>query len=648
MATVIDFGVAKAIQQPLIDEQVETKAFQVLGTPKFMSPEQVDCDVADIDTRSDVYSLGVVLYNLLVGQMPYQEDSFTKGAYFNIVQTIRDSEIIPPSTQLAKDVDAAERIAVQCQTDVRTLRRLLRSDLDWVVLKCLEKDRSDRYETASALAADIQHFLEHEPVTARQSSFTYNLKKFALRYKGRVFAASLVVFALGIGLISSLVLYGMAQRRAEEVLRLSDIQLLNSLETDLKKLPATDYSIRKSEMQAWLDRAQPVVLRLPIHQQTLARFEQLRDEILADSADLDNSSEDEPFAFENPEQQWEYENLGNLVAELTEFRGENGALARVQTWIERTPSAAAIDKAWEVVIADVDEVHSQSHLTRLPYLFPFRKNPQTGLWEFVDLRFGLMPRVDESGKVIVSSETGVIFVLVNGGTFQMGSPPDEIGHLPEESLHEVTISPFFISKYEMTIDHWLRAGYDIAMGEPELMVPVSTTWFKAYRFCRRFGYALPTEAQWEFACRAGTTGPYSGTGVLDEMGWFLENSDDRLHRVGEKHPNQFGLYDMHGNSIEWCFDRYDPNFYLSALATGLNPVNPPGNIDDNGDVDESLLVECVIRGGPFLGKAAYARSGDRFSSQQNTLIKQNGFRPVIHIPVRSPANAQLPASADTL
>ncbi|MCA9063328.1 MAG: protein kinase [Planctomycetaceae bacterium] len=628
-ATVIDFGVAKALQQPLIENQVQTTDFQLLGTPKYMSPEQAEMNTMDIDTRSDVYSLGVVLYELLAGHLPYPPDAFSHRSYFAIVRSIRESEVRPPSVQLMNHEDAAE-VAAQRQTDVRALQKVLRGDLDWIAMKCVEKKRADRYETTSALAADVRNYLNNEPVSARQGGFFYSLRKFALRYKVQVIAASLIVLALGFGLVSSLTLYRMAERRAQEVLRLSDIHLLNTLEEEMDSLPSMDYAKRSETMELWLERANRLTTRLAIHQETLKKFEDQKVQLQRQSVQTSRGgSEPKAFQFDNPEQQWLYENLQNLVAKLTQFQEPDGPIAVVRNWKDRTPSQEAIRTRRNAFMSDVVRLRPDLSPASHPHLYPYAKNSTTGLWEFVDLRTGLVPELDDHGQAVVSADNGILFVLIPGGTYLMGSPLDEPGRLPNEEQHEVTVTGFLIARYEITIGQWAAVMKDVPPGATNDLLPISATYFHACEYCQLMQYQLPSEAQWEYACRAGTTGPFSGTGILDEMGWYKDNSDNRLHVIGGKLPNQFGLYDMHGNSLEWCFDEYIEEFSDSAGVPEVNPVHVPQNHRNDGTFDQSAPVECVLRGGPFLGKEAYCRSADRFHSAQDALIKQNGFRPVI-------------------
>jgi serine/threonine protein kinase/tetratricopeptide (TPR) repeat protein len=196
VAKVIDFGVAKAIGQQLTDKTVYTQMAQMIGTPLYMSPEQAGQSGLDIDTRSDIYALGVLLYELLTGTTPFDEDRLRKASYDELVRIIREEEPPRPSTRISTLGQAAATVSAQRQSDPRRLSQLFRGELDWVVMKCLEKDRNRRYETAGALALDVERYLRDEPVEACPPSAGYRLRKFARRNKGPVLAGCLILLTL--------------------------------------------------------------------------------------------------------------------------------------------------------------------------------------------------------------------------------------------------------------------------------------------------------------------------------------------------------------------------------------------------------------------------------------------------------------------
>jgi eukaryotic-like serine/threonine-protein kinase len=193
---VIDFGVAKAVGQQLCDKTVYTRFAEMLGTPLYMSPEQAEMSGLDIDTRTDVYALGVLLYELLTGTTPFEKERLKEASYDEMRRIIREEEPARPSARVSTLGQAAATVSANRQSDLRRLSQLFRGELDWVVMKALEKDRNRRYETASAFAADVQRYLHDEPVEACPPSAWYRLCKFARRHKAALRAASVVALAV--------------------------------------------------------------------------------------------------------------------------------------------------------------------------------------------------------------------------------------------------------------------------------------------------------------------------------------------------------------------------------------------------------------------------------------------------------------------
>jgi tetratricopeptide (TPR) repeat protein len=193
---VIDFGVAKALGQELTDKTLFTSFAQMIGTPLYMSPEQAGMSGLDIDTRSDIYSLGVLLYELLTGTTPFRKERFQQAAYDEIRRIIREEEPPKPSTRLSDSKDSLPAISAQRHTEPAKLTKLVRGELDWIVMKALEKDRNRRYETANGFAMDLHRYLADEPVQACPPSLGYRLRKFARRNRGKLAAAGVLALAV--------------------------------------------------------------------------------------------------------------------------------------------------------------------------------------------------------------------------------------------------------------------------------------------------------------------------------------------------------------------------------------------------------------------------------------------------------------------
>jgi len=212
---VIDFGIAKATSQRLTEKTLFTEFRQFIGTPEYMSPDQAEISGLDVDTRTDIYSLGVLLYELLTGTTPFDGATLRKASYGEIQRIIREVEPEKPSTRVATLAAKGTDIGVLRQAEPATLSKLIRGDLDWIVMKAMEKDRTRRYETANELANDVQRHLNYEPVLAGPPSVTYKFSKFVRRNRAAVIAGTLVGVALVVGL--SLATVGFVQATRAKV-----------------------------------------------------------------------------------------------------------------------------------------------------------------------------------------------------------------------------------------------------------------------------------------------------------------------------------------------------------------------------------------------------------------------------------------------
>ena len=230
---VIDFGIAKATAQQLTERTVFTQQGQMIGTPEYMSPEQAEMTTVDIDTRSDVYSLGVILYQLLTGKLPFDPHELRSKGYSEIQRIIREEDPPRPSTRLTtitrdpgQQLDS-KAIAQARQTTIDSLSSVLRRELEWIPLKALRKDRTERYSSCESLARDVRRYLDGEPLEAGPLTNTYRMRKFIRRNKGSFTAACLITLSLLLGVVfSTLFAFEASRQRDRAVERLDGLRTL--------------------------------------------------------------------------------------------------------------------------------------------------------------------------------------------------------------------------------------------------------------------------------------------------------------------------------------------------------------------------------------------------------------------------------------
>jgi serine/threonine protein kinase len=242
---IIDFGVAKAINQQLTEHTLVTAFAQIVGTPLYMSPEQAELSPLGVDTRSDIYSLGVLLYELLTGTTPFDKDRLHSASYDELRRIIREEEPPRPSARISTlAADLATTVAEHRRTDARRLRQTVRGELDWIVMKCLEKERNRRYETPNSLARDIERYMHDEPVQACPPSTAYRVRKYARRNKTLLAAGGAIAAALVVGLGLSTWQYFRATTEGARAKAVSEFlqEMLASSNPDQTK--GSQYSVR--------------------------------------------------------------------------------------------------------------------------------------------------------------------------------------------------------------------------------------------------------------------------------------------------------------------------------------------------------------------------------------------------------------------
>ncbi len=238
VAKVIDFGVAKATDQRLTERTMFTQYGSIVGTLEYMSPEQAEMSALGVDTRSDVFALGVLLYELLTGTTPLEHASLRQAGYAEILRRIKEEEPPRPSTRLSASRDALPSISAQRRTESAKLAKSMRGEVDWIVMKCLEKDRTRRYETANGLARDLERYLADEAVEACPPSASYRLRKFARKHRTALATVSAFAALLFLGAVVS-VWQAFRARQTERIARVArDRALVAELVADVSRSEA--------------------------------------------------------------------------------------------------------------------------------------------------------------------------------------------------------------------------------------------------------------------------------------------------------------------------------------------------------------------------------------------------------------------------
>ena len=666
---IIDFGLAKAMGQKLVEATLFTETGQVVGTPEYMAPEQADPTNQDIDTRTDVYSIGVMAYEVLTGQLPFTTQQLRGGGLMEAQRVLREVDPPKPSTSLSKLGESASAIATARRMTPSALRRTLKSDLDWVVLKALEKDRARRYESADALSVDLQRYLDHEPVLAGPPSTWYRAQKLVRRYRTQFVSLALVLCALGAGLALAVVSWNEAETRrieAEEQRLIATDNLKNfqrlrdavRLQQFTRRAKAFTETSRDADgMETWQRAIAAWLAGMDDHQESLAALR-------ARGA----KETDSTYRFEDPADQFLHDALQKLVADLAAFRGEQGeekAVANKLRWARqaRQKTVDAHQDRWQKAIAELADHPKFSGKPIAPQegLVPLGVDPDTGdqkLQAFAFLR-SAGDGYDLSKPWEVDANSPIVFVLLPGAQTMIGNPAKD-AMKAEAPQQQVTLAPFFLAKHELTQAQWTRlwerpnpsvksaATIKNSYSEKMWFHPAENmSWLEASELAARHGLSLPTEAQWEYGCRAGTTTQWHFGDTLEDVApdnkgrfnaadgfksrealqLYFEDSeyfpelDDGWPFHAPVHafePNAFGLYNMHGNVAELTRDAYAP---YDGIAR-MNLTRAIGDAELLGAPGGNV----VHRGGNWFKRMEAARSFTRKRLSVDTRSDQVGVR----------------------
>ncbi len=646
---VLDFGVAHA-QQFDMNSVAQTRTGAVIGTLWYMSPEQV-AGKSEIDARSDVYSLGVLLFELLTGQLPYP-------------------------VQGCSVLEAAQVIQRDEATRLTSLTPTLPREVDHIVGQALEKEPGRRYPTAQALGDDLRAAIAGHPVMARGPGVVRRFRKWAVRHPAATGAMSATAVALVV--LVWLLIQAIearkdadtnavaAQQREKEakaattlaeergrqlegerqsLLGLSDLKRVRDLEAEAETL----WPVRPdlvSPLTAWLDRAREVLDNRPAH------------EALAE--DLSGNRGTMASLLNSTERAWWLETLQILTQEM-------GSLYQtVQSISQRLDSAKTIEQRtlidcqepWDHAItyaADPDGPYAGLELFPLLGLVPLLEDPDSELLEFWHVESGEEPGRDpDTGQFLMTPESGIVLVLIPTQTFVMGTqredplaPGYDPWHVTANGPpHRVTVSPFLISKYEMSRGQWRRimnaspslyGRYSAQTPEAGRAYPVETvTRRQVARALHRYGLSFPTEAQWESAARAGeettwwfgdelvdfgtlgNVGDWSAQEASVNLTWSIEEWRDGYHGpapLGAFPPNWFGIHEITGNLREMCLDEYSMTFFASSPE--VDPVC----------LDSGEEFGFLSKDGDFASAASDSRPASRKSVAWDFLSSFNGVRP---------------------
>ncbi len=515
---VIDFGIAKATNQRLTEKTLLTRYAHFIGTPAYMSPEQAQMSGLDVDTRTDIYSLGVLLYELLTGATPFDAETLRKAGYTEIQRIICETDPLKPSTRLGTLGQALTDIAQYRQANPESLRKLLKGDMDWIVMKCLEKDRTRRYETAHGLAEDIERHLRNEPILAHSPGLLYRIQKFWQRHRQHITMAAVVTILLA-GLIITVWMY---------------LQSVNARRVQWAQGEALPEIIKLIEQQDYRE-AFSLAKRAKEYIPNDLALNELWSRICKDYSISTIPTGASIFyrEYSSDDAQWEY--LGQSpLSNITLPQG-------LYRWkIEKEGFAThecVVDNSFDVRLREEGLPGEMVWIDAFTVEVLTDSNTQNSRIEVPAYWIDKYEVTNEQFKQFVDQ-----------GGYENRDYWRESQFLKEgrKISWELAISEFVNKTGQPGPATWERGTYPEGQGQH----PVSgVSWFEADAYARFIGKSLPTVHHWQQAA------------CLSESLVIVPFSNFDLAGTAPvgSHPGMghTGLYDMAGNVKEWCFNATD-------------------------------------------------------------------------------------------
>ena len=625
----LDFGLARLSGDASEEQPRMSEAGEVMGTPSYMSPEQTVGRPEGIDVRTDVYSIGVLFYELLTDSLPYRID---RERPLESLRIIRDYVPRRPSSVNPK----------------------LDGDLDAIVMKCLEKEREQRYQSAVELGEDVNRYLRGHPVEARPTTTFYHLRKLIWRHRS-LFLPIAAFIVVGLAVMGVFMLWlARARLKAQKVALDADTAVMQAgrqiqdLRRFIMDLQSVRLTVERLMAEGRWEEAYRVAAyaerELPPEAGLTGLAAEVRDKIAGSVADAEAevSTLINKLRFRDARERLQRlkelagqlgltklsEQMAKVSQEFDEacwqalFRQNRRSARALQRFLVECPGNPHAPEVRQLL----EKLLNSIRFTKWPLDLEEARRNQRLTAEVLELPI--------RHTMALPGGASMEFMLVPAGKFVMGTARQGAGfNADQKPEHSVRfMNPLYVAATEVTREQFEAVTGMMPAGEPGPEgrdMPVAVSWEAAQTFCTklsllnrdRLTVRLPTEAEWEYACAAGSDGPYAhgidGPDELDQFAWYRENSGGRPQPVGTKGANAWGLHDMHGNMLEWCRDWYGARYYLSS------PLQEPRGPDAG--------IYRVLRGGSWSDGPEAARSAFRSAARPDSVRPTYGFRPTAEV-----------------